>query len=349
MLWGIPVRAMMMPMKESVVFYPNPTLAEIEAASRRLASCIRPTPLLSSPFLDERVGGRLLFKAEVLQRTGSFKFRGACNFILQLDSSQKARGVVAFSSGNHAQAVAYAAQLMDVPATIVMPTDAPQIKIENTRAYGAKVILYDRMTESRETIARHLVEESGATLLPPYDHPWTIAGQGTVGLEMFHQATELGDRLDKMLVPCSGGGLTAGCSLALKELSPETRIYAVEPEGYDDTARSLKAGKVTEVPLGHPSLCDSLMMPHPGMLTFPINQARLTGGLVVGDEEVLHAMALAFHHLKVIVEPGGAVGLAAALSGKVDCIGKTLGIVLSGGNVDASVFSQALSKYGGEL
>jgi threonine dehydratase len=319
------------------------SIDHILRAQQRITDLIVQTPVLESPALNNLVNGRLLFKAETLQKTGSFKFRGACHFISTLSQDEQRRGVVAYSSGNHAQAVAYAAQLFNIHATIVMPADAPRIKIENTRSYGADVILYDRMTESRESIAEAVVREKGAILLPPYDHPHTIVGQGTLALELCEQVAQLNTRLDALLVPCSGGGLAAGCALAMKARSPKTLLYTVEPEGYDDTAQSFKAGKRVAVSGKEQSLSDALMMTIPGKITFPINAEAYTGGFVVTDTQVRHAMAMAFQHLRLVVEPGGAVGLAAALSGQLDCQGKTTGIVLSGGNVDPEVFRSVLS------
>ncbi len=320
-----------------------PSFDDILRAEKRLEGHIIQTPLLVSERLDEITGGHILLKPEVLQKTGSFKFRGAYNFISQLDRQTRQRGVLAYSSGNHAQAVAYAAQLFDIPATIVMPSDAPRIKIEKTQSYGASVVLYDRQAESREAIAQALAEESGATLLPPYDHPYTIAGQGTVGMEIYREANARHIKLDKLLAPCSGGGLIAGCALAIKAMSPETEIYSVEPEGFDDTARSLQAKQRQRNAPGATTMCDALMMPEPGRLTFQINAHHLHGGLAVTDDEVKAAMRFAFEHLKLVVEPGGAVALAAVLSGKIKASGQIVAVVLSGGNVDVQRFAEILA------
>lgn len=317
-----------------------PTLTDIQQAASRIAPVAVRTPLLEVEALNRHVGGRLLCKAEVLQRTGSFKFRGAYNFLSRLEPAARQAGVVAYSSGNHAQGVAAAASLWGCQATIVMPADTPAIKIEGTRFWGAEVVLYDRQRESREEIAQDIVAKTGATLIPPYDHPYTIEGQGTVGLELVQQATDQGAVLDALLVPCSGGGLIAGTATAVRALYPDTAIYAVEPQGYDDTALSLIKGERTAVSGDTPNACDALLMPIPGEITFPINQRLLAGGLVVTESEVFEAMAWAFRHLKLVVEPGGAVALAAALFGKLDCRGKTVAIVLSGGNVDPAVFSK---------
>ena len=321
----------------------EPTFADIEAAAGHLAGQAVLTPLLSNPGLDARLSARVVIKPENLQRTGSFKFRGAYNKISQLPEAVRASGVVAYSSGNHAQGVAAAAALMGIPATIVMPADAPVIKIENTRGDGATVVTYDRYHEERERVAAALIEQTGATLVRPYDDPDIIAGQGTCGLEIAQQAAERGLALDIMLVCCGGGGLVSGTALALASRSPGTVIYTVEPAGFDDTARSLVAGQRQENVPGAHSICDALLAPKPGALTFPINQRLLAGGLAVSDAEVSQAMAWAFRNLKLVVEPGGAVALAALLTGKLDFRGKTVGVVLSGGNVDAEIFARAIT------
>ena len=317
---------------------PLPQLADVEAAAERLRGVVRRTPLLEADALNERVGGRLLCKAECLQRTGSFKLRGAYNTIRQLDGQP----VVAFSSGNHAQGVAAAAKLQGVPATIVMPADAPAIKIASTRALGAEIRLYDREREVREKIGAEIAERTGAALVKPYDDARIIAGQGTVGLEAAEQLREMGTAMDAALLPCGGGGLIAGCSIALAAAFPEVAIYAVEPQGFDDTARSLAAGERVANAPGARSFCDALLAPMPGELTFQLHRRHLASGLAVSDAEVARAMALAFSHLKVVVEPGGAVALAAVLSGRFDARGRTVLVVLSGGNVDPGLFAEVL-------
>jgi threonine dehydratase len=322
---------------------PLPGLTEIHAAAEKLAAVAVETPLLQAPALDRRTGGHVLIKAEMLQRTGSFKFRGAYNKISRIAPALRHKGVVAFSSGNHAQGVAAAAQLLNTPATIVMPADAPAIKIENTRGYGASVVLYDRDTGDREAVAAEIVARTGATLVRPYDDPDIIAGQGTIGLELVRQAEALGCRLDLVLTPCSGGGLMAGCATAVKALSPQTRLMTVEPQDFDDMARSLASGHRQTNKPGRRSICDALMSPTPGILTFRINQRLTEAGLAVSDAEVQQAMAFAFRELKLVVEPGGAVPLAAVLSGKVEAAGQTIALVLSGGNVDAATFTAALA------
>ncbi|MDE2229415.1 MAG: threonine/serine dehydratase [Alphaproteobacteria bacterium] len=320
-----------------------PGLPEIETAARRLAGQAVATPLLSSPLLDARIGARILVKAESLQRTGSFKFRGALNTLLSLSPDARKRGVVAFSSGNHAQGVAAAAQLLKIPATIVMPADAPAIKTANTRAYGATIVPYDRHRDSREAIADSIARREGATLVPPFDDVRIIAGQGTVGLELARQATALGIALDVVIAPCSGGGLVGGIALALAALSPATRVYAAEPESLDDLRRSLAAGLRIANEAAARSICDSLLAPMPGVLPFAIARRHLAGSLTVGDDDVRRAMAAAFADLKLVLEPGGAAALAAILSGKLDCAGKTVAVIASGGNVDRELFAAALA------
>ncbi|HEU5468347.1 MAG TPA: threonine/serine dehydratase [Steroidobacteraceae bacterium] len=321
-----------------------PGLADIEAAAARLAGVVRRTPLLAATPLDEALRCRLLLKVEVLQRTGSFKFRGAYNRLVQLDAVARRAGVVAFSSGNHAQGVAAAAKMLGIPATIVMPSNAPAIKLANTRALGAEVVLYDRFTGDREAIARRIVAERGATLVPAFDDPHVVAGQGTAALELIQQAAELGMRPDVVLVPTSGGGLTAGTAIAVRALAPDAAVYGVEPEAFDDTRRSLAAGTLLRNPPEARSICDALQSSPPGRLTFAINRELLAGVLTVSDAEVQSAMARAFRELKLVVEPGGAVALAAALAGRLPLAGRTVAVVLSGGNVDAETFSAALAR-----
>jgi len=314
-------------------------LKDIQDAAERLTSIIVRTPLISSPVLDELTGGRVLLKAENLQRTGSFKIRGAYNLLSQLTPGQAEKGVVAFSSGNHAQAVAAAGTMLGIDTTIVMPEDSPKIKIENTRKLGGTTVLYDRYTEDREEIAKAIVEERGCALVPPYNHEHIVAGQGTAGLEIFEQCQEAGVSPDQVLVSCSGGGLTAGCALAIKSLSPDTRLYAVEPEDFDDTRRSLQSGELETNDPSARTICDSLMSSPPGEITFEINRRLLTGALTVSDEEVREAVRFAFRNLKLVVEPGGAASLAAILAGKIETRGKVTVAILSGGNTDAETFA----------
>jgi threonine dehydratase len=323
-----------------------PTFAHIEDAAAQLEGMAVKTPLLRCDALDEAAGGRVFVKAECLQRTGSFKFRGAYNRISRLSADERRAGVVAFSSGNHAQGVAAAAKIVGCPAVIVMPADAPAMKIEATRGYGAEVVLYDRFGQSREAIAGEIVAKRGAILVPPFEDPLIIAGQGTVGLEAATQLAALAPDLtaDVVACPASGGGLMAGVALAFERLSPTTRAICVEPEGFDDHALSLKAGvRVGWAPGARQSLCDALMSPKPGELTFALNAPRLAMGVAVSDAEALTAMAFAFRHLKLVLEPGGAVALAAALTDKLDLNGGVAVIVASGGNVDARVFAQAIA------
>jgi len=322
-----------------------PGLAEVREAAERLRGVAAYTPLVEFQILNERVGGRVLLKMESLQRTGSFKFRGAYNRITRLTVEEKARGIIAFSSGNHAQGVAAAALLAGTPALILMPDSAPTIKVEGTRAYGAEVRFYEySMTWAREALAHQLAAERGATIVPPYDHPDIIAGQGTVALELLDQARALNASIDVMIAPCSGGGLMAGCAIVMSRQSPGAKLYTVEPLGFEDTARSLVLGKRVANEPGACSVCDSLLISPPGKLTFAINYPLLAGGLVVTDEEVADAMAFAFHRLKLVLEPGGATGLAAVLCGKVDTSCKTVALVCSGGNVDAATFCSVLSR-----
>ncbi len=315
------------------------TIAEVMAAAGRLAGVARRTPLLESEALNERVGGRLLVKPEPLQRTGSFKFRGAYNTIAQLPQGP----VVAYSSGNHAQGVALAARLLGRQATIIMPADAPTIKRRNTERLGAAVVAYDRHGQDREAIGREISARTGAHLVKPYDDPRIIAGQGTVGLELADDALAMGLRPDAALVCCGGGGLSAGTATALRHRCPEIAVWSVEPMGFDDTARSLRSGTRERNLPGATSICDALLATMPGELTFAINRRLLAGGLAVDDRAVQDAMRAAFLELKLVVEPGGAVALAAALSGALDCRGKTVLVVLSGGNVDPARFAEALA------
>lgn len=323
--------------------------ADVLAAARRIAGHAIVTPLLQSPALDERAGGAVLLKAENLQVCGAFKFRGAFNRLARLTAEERARGVVAWSSGNHAQGVAAAAQRLGVHATIVIPQDAPRIKIENTRRLGAEVVLYDRSGgEDRETIGRRLAAQQGAALAPSYDHPDIIAGQGTLALEIVEQAQSLYGRVvDALLAPCSGGGLIAGCALAMQHVQPRAQVYSVEPAAFDDTARSLASGRRENVRVGATSACDALQAPTPGELTFPINQRLLAGGLTVTDEMAFEAMRFAFRELKLVLEPSGAVALAAVLGGAVETRGRTTAVVLSGGNVDAALYREVLGRVEG--
>lgn len=318
------------------------SLADIEAARARLAGIATRTPLLPATDLGASLGARVFVKAECLQRTGSFKFRGAYNRVSMIADADRVRGVVACSSGNHAQGVAAAAALYGVPATIVMPRDAPATKIARTRRLGADVVLYDRETDDREAIANAIAARNGATFIHPYDDPGVMAGQGTVGLEVSDDLAALGLVPDIVLVPASGGGLTAGVSVAIHSAAPQAAIATCEPAGFDDHARSLAAGTRQKNPAVTGSVCDALMAQTPGRITFAVNSRHLSGGHALGDDEALAAVAYAARELKIVVEPGGAVGLAALLCGRVDAAGKTVVIVASGGNIDDHVLAQAL-------
>jgi threonine dehydratase len=314
----------------------RPSYEGVLDAARQIDGVAVRTPLIESPALNAVVGGRVLMKAENLQRAGAFKFRGAYNRISRLSAEEKTRGVVAFSSGNHAQGVAAAAALVGTSAIIVMPSDSPRVKVEGVIGFGGEVRLYDRWTESREAIGAAIADERGSVLVPPFDDPFIIEGQGTVALEMLDQADA---PMDQLLCGASGGGLMAGINLVMAESSSQTKVIVVEPEAYDDTARSLSAGERVGHPEGAPSICDALMSPMPGALTWPINR-RLAGAVTVSDAEVAEAVRFAFRHLKLVVEPGGAVSLAALLSGKSETRGRTTGIVLSGGNIDAALYGE---------
>jgi len=316
---------------------------DIRAAAARIEGLAVRTPLLSHPDLNARAGGQVWLKPENLQRTGSFKFRGACNAIFHLSEEEAARGVTAYSSGNHAQAVAEAARLRGAPAAIVMPADAPAVKTQGVRARGAEVVAYDRETESREEIAAERARSRGTVLVPPFEHPDVIAGQGTCGLEIFEDLARLGVKADQLACCCSGGGLIAGINLAAEALSPETKVYAVEPAGFDDTARSLAAGERVSNPRMGGSIQDALLTPQPGEMTFAINGRLLEGAVAVTDEEALAAVAFAARTLKLVVEPGGAAALAAVLSGKLETAGKTTVVVLSGGNIDPEMMRRAMA------
>jgi len=318
----------------------------IEAAAGRLKGHARVTPLLSSPFLDEIAGRRVLIKAECLQHTGSFKYRGARSALSALPDEQRARGVIAYSSGNHAQGVALAARQFGVGAVIIMPSDAPRMKIDNTRALGAEVVLYDRATEDREAIGTKLSQDRGLTLIRPFDDPEVIAGQGTCGLEIAAQAAELGVTEAEVLVCCGGGGLTSGIALALEARAPRMRVRPAEPEGFDDVTRSLASGRIERNTGSATGLCDAIVTPQPGNVTFPIMHRLCAPGIVVSDDDAQRAMALAFARLKLVAEPGGAVALAAALFHPDRVEGDTVICTISGGNVDRAVFLHALTQFG---
>jgi len=320
-----------------------PTAADVDAAARRLAGIALHTPLLTSATLDAMTGGRVFLKAETLQHTGSFKFRGAYNRLATIPPEQRAGGVVAFSSGNHAQGVAAAARLLGMPCVIVMPRDAPRAKRERTAALGAELVLYDRARDDREAIAADIAARRGAVLVPPYDDALIIAGQGTVGLEIADDLRALGLVPEVVVVTASGGGLTAGIALALSARVPAVKLYTAEPQGFDDHARSFRSGQREQNAELSGTICDALMARMPGKLTFAINRSLVGAGVVASDDEVAAAVAFAFRELKLVVEPGGAVALAALMTAKVDVTGKVAVAVLSGGNVDPELFSRLVA------
>ncbi len=323
------------------------TAADIAAAAERLKGVGVRTPLIHAPVLDERLGARVFLKAEILQRTGSFKFRGAYNRIASIPPDRRAAGVVAYSSGNHAQGVAAAARLIGMRATIVMPSDAPAAKRRRTEALGAEIVPYDRDSEDRAAIAERIAAERGATLVPPYDDPLIIAGQGTIGQEIVEDLHALGLSPEIVLVGLSGGGLAAGTALGIKAGAAAAQIHGVEPEDFDDTLRSFKSGRRESNARMSGTICDALMSAAPGALTFPITQKLIGQGCTVSDGEVARAVRYAFEELKLVVEPGGAVGLAALLAGKVEIGGKIVVTILSGGNVDAALFGRLIGADGG--
>jgi threo-3-hydroxy-L-aspartate ammonia-lyase len=313
-------------------------LGDIQRAAQRLAGVAHRTPVLTSRTLDERTGARVHLKAECLQRGGAFKFRGAYNKISSLGEDALRRGVLAYSSGNHAQAVAIAAALLGSRATIVMPEDVPVAKLEATRGYGAEIVTYDRWTESREEIGARLAAERGLELVKPYDDPLVMAGQGTVALELLEDVPEL----DLLLVPVSGGGLIAGCSTAAKALRPEIRVVGLEPETADDTRRSLAAGERVHIDVPR-TIADGLQSTEPGELTFEVNRERVDEIVTVTDEEMVDAMVFLFDRLKLVAEPSGAIGIAALLSGKLEARDRSVGVVVSGGNVGAARFAELVA------
>lgn len=319
-----------------------PTYDDVLAAAERLGALAIRTPLIEHPVLNERASGRVLLKLETLQRVGSFKFRGAFNAISQLDRNRYPGGVVACSSGNHAQGVAAAAMMCGMDALIVMPKDAPEMKVARTRRYGADIVAYDRETEDRDAIARALCAERNAAFVPPFDHPAVIAGQGTVGLELMQQATAMNAIPDGVVTPCSGGGLVTGVALAVKHSNPAAEVYSAEPEAFDDLARSLESGRRERNEKMSGSICDALLAPTPGEITFALAQKSLAGGAVVSEDEVRAAVRFAFEELKLVVEPGGAAAMAAVLSGKVSTVGRTVACVLSGGNIDPALLAEII-------
>ncbi len=318
------------------------TAAGVRAAAARLSGKAVRTPLIENQTLNEIAGGRVLLKAEVLQHYGSFKFRGAYNLISQLSAEERRRGILAWSSGNHAQGVALAARMAGAHATIIMPADAPAIKTGNVKALGADIIFYDRYSEDREAIADRIMAEKGMALAPSFDHPHIIEGQGTVALETFEDAQASGISLDAFIVCCGGGGLTSGCALMLEDVSPETDVWIAEPEGFDETWASIRDGVRHRADVTRRTICDAIASPAPGRLTLPIMERLVRGGLTVTEEDVRKAMIFAWRELKLVVEPGGAAALAGLLSGKFDARGRTTALTLSGGNVDTELYAAIL-------
>ncbi|WP_321489799.1 threonine/serine dehydratase [uncultured Hyphomonas sp.] len=326
-----------------MAFESLPTHSDVVAAAKRLSGLVRKTPVLRHDALDALAGARVFVKAECLQETGSFKIRGATNRLLQIPEAQRAAGVVAFSSGNHAQGVARAARLLGMPALIVMPADAPAVKVEGVEADGGEVRFYDRNTESREEIAEQIASERGAIVVPSFDDPHIISGQGTAGLEFTAQMKGAGETLDHLITPAGGGGLASGLALALEGVSPGTRVWVAEPQGHDDWTRSLKSGHIEKNAPGTRSICDAILTAAPGDMTFAIGHRLFSGGLVVSDPQVKDAMRAAFRYLRIVTEPGGAAALAAALACLPDDMkGRKIGIVVSGGNVDAVEYAKVL-------
>ncbi|HWD29730.1 MAG TPA: threonine/serine dehydratase [Rhizomicrobium sp.] len=323
----------------------NPTFADVEAAARRIASYAVRTPLLESADLNARTGARVFLKPEPLQRTGSFKFRGATNAVLQIPQDKRANGVIAFSSGNHAQGVAAAAAQFGLPATIVMPKDAPASKIAGTRRLGATVVFYDRVTDDREAIAVALMKESGATLIQPFDNAMVVAGQGTIALEIVADAKALGVSLDAVIAPCGGGGLLTGVALGLSGTSPDTKVIGIEPERFDGMRRSLDAGARTQAPGGAVSIADALMAPAPGVIPLALAKDLVSEVRTISDPELARAVSYAAQRLKLVVEPGGAAGLAAVLAGKIATKNKTIAVVLTGGNADIATVARCCAEF----
>ena len=321
-----------------------PTVMDIKAAADRLKGKVMHTPILESTQINEQLGFRLLLKAESLQRTGSFKFRGAYNKISQIPIDKRSKGVIAYSSGNHAQGVAASAKLFGLPSTIVMPSDAPNIKIENTIGYGADVVYYDRKNDNRIEIADRISNETGGLIIPPYDDPDIITGQGTIALEVIEQIKKLGTKLDILIGPSSGGGMMSGCSLVINKHNPAVRLYCVEPEYYDDIGRSLEIGRRVRVQTKKQSICDALLVETPGELTFQILNKLNVKGLVCSEEDTLNAMLVAFKVFKIVLEPSGAISLAAALINKESMKGKTVLVICTGGNVDPTFFNNVLAQ-----
>ena len=321
------------------------SLGNIQAAAERLRGVAIVTPILENASLNRWLGGRVLIKPENLQHIGAFKFRGAYNRLSQLGKEARANGAVAYSSGNHAQGVAYAAHLLGMQATIVMPSDAPDLKIEGTRRWGATVRFYDRATESRELIAEQIASETGACLVPAFDDLDVIAGQGTVGLELMQQTAQMDSTPMLVYCPCGGGRLVAGVSTAVKTLNSQTRMVGVEPEHYDDHRLSREAGERIRISPVQETRCDALMAATPGELTWQVNAHRVDEFVAVSEDDIARAVSFAYRHLKLVIEPGGAVGLAALLAGKPTLDGGTAAVVVSGGNIDPALMADILQTH----
>ncbi len=322
-----------------------PTARDVMSARKRIREHVETTPILTSSVIDKIAGAKILIKAECLQQTGSFKLRGATNRLLQIPDKKRERGVVAFSSGNHAQGVARAARRLGMPAVIVMPSDAPAVKTEGVESDGAEVRLYDRNTENREAIAAELARERDAVLVPSFDDRMIIAGQGTLGLEFAEQVKARGEELDHLICCTGGGGLITGIALALSKVSPETRIWTAEPEGHDDWKRSLEAGQIVANEPGTRSRCDAILTPQPGDLTWAAGSPLLAGGCAISDQHAFEAMRIAFRQLRIVAEPGGAAALAAAMFRLPEAAkGQTVGVVVTGGNVDPRFFADVLNR-----
>ena len=325
-------------------FHKTVSLADVTKAAEALAGVTTRTPLLENPDANAVLGGRLLIKAENMQRTGAFKIRGAYNCIRQLSDEEKAKGVITYSSGNHAQGVALAARLLETDALIIMPSDVPVAKMDATHALGARIVTFERDTEASDDVVARLRAETGRTVVPPSADPQVLAGAGTVATEMHRQAKALEAPIDAMLIPCGGGGLTAATAVVMRALSPKTQVYAVEPELFDDTRRSLQAGKRIANPQGQRTICDAIMTPIPNSLTFPINLGLLAGGLAVSDGDVIKAMRFCFEQYRIVIEPGAAIGIAAVLSGQIDIRGKVIATVVTGGNIDQNRFCELINR-----
>ena len=322
-----------------------PTFADIEAAAARIRPYAFETPLIENANLNARMGRRVFIKAEPFQRTGSFKFRGACNHILLIAESERKNGVVAFSSGNHAQGVAAAAEIFGIPATIVMPSDAPRVKVEGTRSYGAEIVFYDRRSEDREAIASEICAKRGATLVRPFDDAGVIAGQGTIGLEVAHTLAAKGIAIDEVFVPCGGGGLLTGTALAVTTLQPTAKVVAVEPYDYDGMGRSLAAGERVRVPAKESSIADSLLPPTPGEITFALARKVVSRAEVMRDDDFARAVSYSVRTLKIVAEPGGAAGLAALLRTAAKSSAGATVVVISGGNCDPEMLTACCAKF----